>query len=610
MNNSQLSGFSYCLSHITDENTFTRLLYLILHATLKLFCLLILLLIGETYSQTITVKGKVSTTGSTPVKYASVTFVDGSDTTKKYSTITDTSGNYQLSVITKIKDETPSLPQSFELMQNYPNPFSSETAIPYKLNQGSDVSIKIFNILGQEVKSFKAVEQGTGKHGITWDGRDDFGKKVSTGVYFYQLLAGGETQVKKMIYTVGGVINAKLNGGVFSYQGLKKERMGRPTSGMYTVQIANTESTQPKILFSETSNVIIQQDTTLDFKIEKGIMAYSLCYEKWDSSTIDGHYHSGWDIFLSDITGTNIKNITTSNLKDDYSPTWSPDGKYIAYRRDQPSGVANLYLYDTANDTCVGLIVSDKILSDIPDWTPDSKKIVYQYRTFPNFPETHIINVNGTNDQWLEHRPFAFFLDNQTFIYADDSGRVYKSNIYNSIDELIIDMRLYGNVGTIIRDFNPNTEEILLAARENGLTILRSYSIKTKTINDLLVEEGGYNFRLARWSKDFLKIAIIEYDTTNGCTHNEYLSVYENGSKRRLVKISLCEQDNAFSYFHWEVPMFSPDGKYIAYGKLFMDASSGGLILYYYIYVVEVETGRIQMIDSGDHYDWNQMKPY
>ncbi|MDP1995236.1 MAG: T9SS type A sorting domain-containing protein, partial [Ignavibacteria bacterium] len=130
---------------------FINLSSLVYQVTSKLFYFLILLLTSEAYSQTFVVKGKITTADSTPVKYASVTFVDESDTTKKYFTITDTAGNYQLSVITNLKDEAPTLPQSFELMQNYPNPFSDKTNIPYKLNEVSNASVTIYNILGQEV---------------------------------------------------------------------------------------------------------------------------------------------------------------------------------------------------------------------------------------------------------------------------------------------------------------------------------------------------------------------------------------------------------------------------------------------------------------------------
>jgi len=246
-----------------------------------LFYLLSLLLINRVNSQTFTVKGNISTTDSIPVKYALVTFVDMSDTLKQYAAVTDTMGNYQLSVVTAMHDVPSSIPQSFELMQNYPNPFSEETNIPYIiLNEVSNASVTIYNILGQEVKSFKALEQASGMYGVIWDGRDAFGKKVSTGVYIYQLLSKGETQVKKMIFTVGGGTNAKLTGGVFSFQELKKGRMEQTASGMFIVQITNTESTHPKILSFESSNVIVQQDTTLDFKIEEAELWQLLGLEK------------------------------------------------------------------------------------------------------------------------------------------------------------------------------------------------------------------------------------------------------------------------------------------------------------------------------------------
>ena len=574
--------------------------------TLKLFYLLILLLTSEAYSQTFTVKGNITTTDSTPVKYASVTFVDQSDTTKKCFAITDTSGNYQLSVVTDLKDETPTLPQSFELMQNYPNPFSDETNIPYKLNEVSNASVTIYNILGQEVKSFKSLEQAGGMHGIRWDGRDDFGKKVSTGVYFYRLLAKGETQVKKMIFTVGGGTNAKLTGGVFPYKGIKKEITEKTASGVYTVQIANADNTRPKILFSESSNVIIQQDTTLDFKIEKGIMAYSLVYEKADSALVNGSYRYNWELYLNNLTGTKPKNITNWQY-DDYSPKWSPDGKYIAFRRDQPSGAANLYIYDTANDTVRGVVVSNFINTDLPSWTPDSKHILYTYHVIPNPSEIHVIGVNGTNDRKITHSPAAIFNDNYTYLWVNtDSGKVYKSNFDDTINDLVIDLWQYGE--TTIIDFNAAKKEILFVASTDGNSSVKSYNLTSKILKDEFWDDTGYHFVRPKWATDGSMISVMEFKNIIDKTHDEYLSVLENGVLKKLYRIAMKEKEGGSSYFYWNTPLFSADNKYIAFVKLFM-AQTG--FLHTALYIVEVATGDVQLIadKQAQSFNWNPMKP-
>ncbi|HVN47489.1 MAG TPA: hypothetical protein VMU30_01580 [Bacteroidota bacterium] len=68
---------------------------------------------GVVYPQTFTIKGNVSTVTG-PVRYASVTFVDSTDTTKQYSTLTDTSGNYQIGIVTSVKPHE-NVPTKFEL---------------------------------------------------------------------------------------------------------------------------------------------------------------------------------------------------------------------------------------------------------------------------------------------------------------------------------------------------------------------------------------------------------------------------------------------------------------------------------------------------------------
>lgn len=97
------------------------------------------------------------------------------------------------------------LPKEFGLRQNYPNPFNPTTLIQYALPKTSEVKIHIFNILGQKVRNLVDERQDPGYKMIRWNGKDDSGKEVGSGIYFYRIVAqannGGEDFVKckKMI---------------------------------------------------------------------------------------------------------------------------------------------------------------------------------------------------------------------------------------------------------------------------------------------------------------------------------------------------------------------------------------------------------------------------
>jgi hypothetical protein len=86
------------------------------------------------------------------------------------------------------------LPERFILNQNYPNPFNPTTTISYSLPQASDVTLDVFNILGQRVTTLINQKQEAGEHTITWDA-----SQFSSGVYFYRLQTGEATETKKMI---------------------------------------------------------------------------------------------------------------------------------------------------------------------------------------------------------------------------------------------------------------------------------------------------------------------------------------------------------------------------------------------------------------------------
>jgi hypothetical protein len=92
------------------------------------------------------------------------------------------------------------IPEKYSLDQNYPNPFNPTTNINYNLPKNSSVTLKIFNALGQEVVTLVNGENQTaGKYQITWNGKDSFGKTMSTGIYFYELKSNNVNLVKKML---------------------------------------------------------------------------------------------------------------------------------------------------------------------------------------------------------------------------------------------------------------------------------------------------------------------------------------------------------------------------------------------------------------------------
>jgi carboxypeptidase T len=94
------------------------------------------------------------------------------------------------------------LPQSFHLGQNYPNPFNPSTDIEYQIGEsGSPIrtTLKIYNVLGQEVRTLVDEVKKANVYTVTWDGRDKSGCEVTSGIYLYRCKAGQTTQVRKMV---------------------------------------------------------------------------------------------------------------------------------------------------------------------------------------------------------------------------------------------------------------------------------------------------------------------------------------------------------------------------------------------------------------------------
>jgi subtilisin family serine protease len=91
------------------------------------------------------------------------------------------------------------LPTAFELHQNVPNPFNPETKISFSLPEEVHISLDIFNILGQKVKTLASGRYPAGNHSVIWDGKNLSGENVSTGIYFYRLYTESFTETRRML---------------------------------------------------------------------------------------------------------------------------------------------------------------------------------------------------------------------------------------------------------------------------------------------------------------------------------------------------------------------------------------------------------------------------
>jgi len=103
------------------------------------------------------------------------------------------------SVITSLESADKSVPQEYRLAQNYPNPFNPSTTIAYALKKQSKVTIVVYDLLGRKIAELVHANQNPGTYKVHWNGRDDSGVPVSSGLYLYKIEAGDFTSIKKMI---------------------------------------------------------------------------------------------------------------------------------------------------------------------------------------------------------------------------------------------------------------------------------------------------------------------------------------------------------------------------------------------------------------------------
>ena len=109
-------------------------------------------------------------------------------------------GNLIDLVMRSATSEVKLIPGQFALQQNFPNPFNPSTEIRFDLAEGGYVELSVFNMVGQEVRTLTSENMQPGYHAIIWDGTDNMGYKVSTGMYFYTINTSQFKDTKKMLF--------------------------------------------------------------------------------------------------------------------------------------------------------------------------------------------------------------------------------------------------------------------------------------------------------------------------------------------------------------------------------------------------------------------------
>jgi hypothetical protein len=129
--------------------------------------------------------------GSTPETATPVTLGNGAD-------LADINLTLDIETVTSAEaGNNGAVPEIFALAQNYPNPFNPETTIKYQVAELSEVSLRVYNLMGQEVRSLVQTTQQPGAYTAVWDGRDNMGRSVASGIYIFQMRAGANFKMSR-----------------------------------------------------------------------------------------------------------------------------------------------------------------------------------------------------------------------------------------------------------------------------------------------------------------------------------------------------------------------------------------------------------------------------
>ncbi len=298
--------------------------------------------------ETIIIEGIVESNIGNPIVNAKVKVMDLGISDLVDSTMTDMTGFYHLEIATVTDvEKIKTIPNSFSLSQNYPNPFSMNTNISFTTEKKGYVKLEVFNVIGQKVITLFDNYISPNKFKVNWDGRNFNGKKNANGIYIYRLTFDDQIISKKMLYSDGEILAPHI--GTSTYQN------SNPNN--YSFSKINDEYNFQIIVSHPTIVTIID---TLETNTNEStyIVNYSATYSNYSGYPSDViSFFDQWKITLGD--GSSVRNLINYE-HEDYFYNTNDGTDWVVYKTPNSGGT-------TPNSSN-----TRSELRQLSEWTPET----------------------------------------------------------------------------------------------------------------------------------------------------------------------------------------------------------------------------------------------
>jgi dipeptidyl aminopeptidase/acylaminoacyl peptidase len=327
-----------------------------------------------------------------------------------------------------------------------------------------------------------------------------------------------------------------------------------------------------------------------------------ICYRKLDENSI-------WQLYTDKISGGEMTNISNKQINDAYSPLWSADGKYIAYRNDREDVTGcDLYVYDIENDIRINLTSEYTANQSATPrlWTSDGGKIIYYYHEIGEPHCYYAMNADGTNKRELlceDDIKVISFCDNDQAVLYTKEQKLYKVNIDNSDIEMILDLSIIGNYNIWVDAYDDLTETILCRDDSSRWDPGASFTIKTVGLHtqeiDTLIEiKDNSKIISPSWSNDRNMVAYFEVNYERNI---DKLIIIEN---KDTVSVNTISNENT-NYGSYGIK-FSPLDNFILYTTRVITNDTTKIVDYSsFVYILNILNKNNNLISEASDPQWN-----